>query len=127
MTAFANLNRQPVDLALAEIVLRDLIPTEGGEITSATIMAQTASYFGLTLDDLRGSSRSRVLVNARRSRCTCAASSPRCPCPRSARNSTKDHTTVMHANKEDRPVDGRGGAIYNNVTELTGRIKQQSR
>jgi chromosomal replication initiator protein len=30
VTAFANLNRQEVDMTLAEIVLKDLIP-EGGE------------------------------------------------------------------------------------------------
>jgi chromosomal replication initiator protein len=29
------------------------------------IMGQTASYFGLSIDDLCGSSRSRVLVTAR--------------------------------------------------------------
>ena len=53
VTAFANLNRQPVDLTLAEIVLKDLIP-EGGEpeITAALIIAQTAAYFGLSIDDL---------------------------------------------------------------------------
>ena len=46
VTAFASLNRQSVDLSLAEIVLKDLIPNEGNpEITGATIMAQTAVYF----------------------------------------------------------------------------------
>ena len=61
VTAFASLNRQPVDLALAEIVLKDLIPdSTGPEITSATIMAQTCAYFGLSIEDLCGSSRSRV-------------------------------------------------------------------
>jgi chromosomal replication initiator protein len=30
VTAFASLNRQPVDLGLAEIVLKDLIPEAGG-------------------------------------------------------------------------------------------------
>ena len=35
------------------------------QVTPATIMAQTAAYFGLTLDDLQGQSRSRVLVTAR--------------------------------------------------------------
>ena len=89
VTAFASLNRQPVDLTLAEIVLKDLIP-EGGEpeITASLIIAQTASYFGLSIDDLCGPSRSRRLVDRRgRSRCTCAASSPSCPCPRSGSSS----------------------------------------
>ncbi len=66
VTAFASLNRQAVDMGLAEIVLKDLIPDEGApDITANTIMAQTASYFSLTIDDLCGTSRSRVLVNAR--------------------------------------------------------------
>src|SRR5260370_7656568 len=53
VTAFASLNRAPVDLSLAEIVLRDLIPdSAGSEITAATIMAQTAAYFGLSMEDL---------------------------------------------------------------------------
>ena len=57
VTAFASLNRQPVDLALAEIVLKDLIPDSAGpEITAALIMAQTAAYFGLSMEDLCGSS-----------------------------------------------------------------------
>src|SRR6476620_2913307 len=39
VTAFANLNRQMVDLGLAEIVLRDLIPSEQpAQITVSTIM-----------------------------------------------------------------------------------------
>ncbi len=43
VTAFASLNRQSVDLQLAEIVLKDLIPeAQGPQITIATIMGQTA-------------------------------------------------------------------------------------
>src|SRR5215204_825439 len=65
VTAFASLNRQPVDLGLTEIVLKDLIP--GGEdsapeITSTAIMSATADYFGLTVEDLCGTSRGRALV-----------------------------------------------------------------
>ena len=41
VTAFASLNRQSVDLQLAEIVLKDLIPeAQGPQITTATIMGQ---------------------------------------------------------------------------------------
>ncbi|HTU09161.1 MAG TPA: chromosomal replication initiator protein DnaA, partial [Trebonia sp.] len=66
VTAFASLNRQGVDLALAEIVLKDLIPeAQGPQINAATIMGQTAAYFGLSIEDLCGASRSRVLVTAR--------------------------------------------------------------
>src|SRR5674476_90919 len=65
-TAFASLNRQFIDRNLAEIVLKDLFAQDqSSQITSATIMAQTAAYFGLTMEDLCGASRSRVLVTAR--------------------------------------------------------------
>ena len=66
VTAFANLNRQEVDMTLAEIVLKDLIP-EGGEpeITASLIIAQTSAYFGLPIEDITGPSRGRHLVMAR--------------------------------------------------------------
>ena len=61
VTAFASLNRQPVDMNLAEIVLKDLILDESvPEITANVIMAQTAAYFSLTIDDLCGTSRSHA-------------------------------------------------------------------
>ncbi|MCZ4150586.1 chromosomal replication initiation protein DnaA, partial [Escherichia coli] len=58
VTAFASLNNQPVDLALAETVLKDLISEDGAqEITPSTIIKQTAEYFGLSIDELNSKSR----------------------------------------------------------------------
>ncbi|MFL6173537.1 MAG: chromosomal replication initiator protein DnaA, partial [Marmoricola sp.] len=66
VTAFASINHQEVDLTLAEIVLKDLIP-EGGEpqVTAGLIIAQTASYHSFSIEDLCGPSRTRALVTAR--------------------------------------------------------------
>ena len=36
----------------------------------------------------------------------------------------RDHTTVMHANKKIRQLMAERRTIYNQVTELTNRIKQ---
>src|SRR6478735_2763073 len=38
----------------------------------------------------------------------------------------RDHTTVMHADRKIRELMGERRAIYNQVTELTNRIRQQS-
>jgi len=129
VTAFASLNRQPVDLALAEIVLKDLIPdSTGPEITSATIMAQTAAYFGLTLDDLCGTSRSRVLVNARQIAMYLCRELTDLSLPKIGQQfGGRDHTTVMHADKKIRGLMAERRSVYNQVTELTNRIKSQAR
>ncbi|HSJ22653.1 MAG TPA: helix-turn-helix domain-containing protein, partial [Nocardioidaceae bacterium] len=128
-TAFASLNRQPVDLILAEIVLKDLIP-EGGEpeITAALIIAQTAAYFGLSIDDLCGSSRSRVLVTARQIAMYLCRELTDLSLPKIGQQfGGRDHTTVMHADKKIRQLLAERRSVYNQVTELTNRIKQQAR
>jgi chromosomal replication initiator protein len=128
-TAFASLNRQPVDLTLAEIVLKDLIP-EGGEpeINAAVIIAQTADYFSLTIDDLCGSSRSRMLVTARQIAMYLCRELTELSLPKIGQQfGGRDHTTVMHADRKIRQLMAERRAIFNQVTELTNRIKQQSR
>ncbi|MFZ0322731.1 MAG: chromosomal replication initiator protein DnaA [Actinomycetes bacterium] len=129
VTAFASLNRQPVDLALAEIVLKDLIPdTTGPEVTAALIMAQTAAYFGLTMDDLCGSSRSRVLVNARQIAMYLCRELTDLSLPKIGQQfGGRDHTTVMHADRKIRQLMAERRSVYNQVTELTNRIKSQAR
>ncbi|MET8269907.1 chromosomal replication initiator protein DnaA [Streptomyces sp. NPDC005096] len=127
VTAFASLNRQPVDLGLTEIVLKDLIP--GGEdsapeITASAIMAATADYFGLTVEDLCGSSRSRVLVTARQIAMYLCRELTDLSLPKiGAQFGGRDHTTVMHADRKIRALMAERRSIYNQVTELTNRIK----
>jgi len=129
VTAFASLNRQSVDLQLAEIVLKDLIPeAQGPEITAATIMGQTASYFGLSIDDLCGTSRSRVLVTARQIAMYLCRELTDLSLPKIGQQfGGRDHTTVMHADRKIRSLMAERRSIYNQVTELTNRIKQQAR
>ncbi|MFD9430758.1 chromosomal replication initiator protein DnaA [Streptomyces sp. NPDC060002] len=127
VTAFASLNRQPVDLGLTEIVLKDLIP--GGEdsapeITSTAIMGATADYFGLTVEDLCGTSRGRALVTARQIAMYLCRELTDLSLPKiGALFGGRDHTTVMHADRKIRNLMAERRSIYNQVTELTNRIK----
>ncbi|MEU6596204.1 chromosomal replication initiator protein DnaA [Streptomyces flaveolus] len=127
VTAFASLNRQPVDLGLTEIVLKDLIP--GGEdstpeITATAIMGATADYFGLTVEDLCGSSRGRQLVTARQIAMYLCRELTDLSLPKiGAQFGGRDHTTVMHADRKIRALMAERRSIYNQVTELTNRIK----
>ena len=129
VTAFASLNRQVVDMGLAEIVLKDLIPNEvNSEITAPTIMAQTAAYYSLTIDDLCGTSRSRALVNARQIAMYLCRELTELSLPKIGQTfGGRDHTTVMHADRKIRELMAERRSIYNQVNELTTRIKQQTK
>jgi chromosomal replication initiator protein len=129
VTAFASLNRTGVDLALAEIVLKDLIPeSEQSAISAATIMAATAEYFSVTVEELCGSSRSRVLVTARQIAMYLCRELTDLSLPKIGQTfGNRDHTTVMHAEKKIRNLMAERRSIFNQVTELTNRIKVRAR
>ncbi|GAA0508023.1 chromosomal replication initiator protein DnaA [Saccharopolyspora thermophila] len=129
VTAFASLNRQPVDLQLAEIVLRDLIPdSQTPEITPPTIMAVTADYFGVTIDDLCGPGKTKALAQARQIAMYLCRELTDSSLPKIGQYfGGRDHTTVMYADKKIRKEMAERRRIYEHVQELTARIKQRSR
>jgi chromosomal replication initiator protein len=129
VTAFASLNRQPVDLALAEIVLKDLMPdVTASDISAATIIAQTASFFELSIDELVGVSRSRTLVTARQIAMYLCRELTDLSLPKIGQEfGGRDHTTVMHAVRKIRTLMAERRSVFNQVTELTNRIRQNSR
>jgi chromosomal replication initiator protein len=129
VTAFASLNSQGVDMALAEAVLKDLITDEGAqEITPAAIVAQTAEYFNLSIEELNSKSRTRTLVTARQIAMYLLRELTDMSLPKIGQElGGRDHTTVMHADRKIRQLMAERRAIFNQVTELTNRIKQQQR
>ncbi|MDI5938008.1 MULTISPECIES: chromosomal replication initiator protein DnaA [Micromonospora] len=126
VTAFASLTRSTVELSLAEEVLRDFIPDGAGpEITADQIMVSTSEYFGVSLEDLRGHSRSRVLVNARQVAMYLCRELTDLSLPRIGQAfGGRDHTTVMHADRKIRQQMAERRSLYNQIAELTNRIKQ---
>jgi chromosomal replication initiator protein len=126
VTAFASLTRSAVELSLAEEVLRDFIP-DGAEpqVTVDQIMSSTADYFGVSLEDLRGHSRSRVLVNARQVAMYLCRELTELSLPRIGQAfGGRDHTTVMHADRKIRQQMAERRSLFNQIAELTNRIKQ---
>ena len=128
VTAFASLTRSVVQLSLAEEVLRDFMPDGAGpEITADQIMVSTADYFGVSLEDLRGHSRSRVLVNARQVAMYLCRELTDLSLPRIGQAfGGRDHTTVMHADRKIRQHMAERRSLYNQIAELTNRIKQNT-
>jgi chromosomal replication initiator protein len=129
VTAFASLNRQGVDIGLAEIVLRDLIPDSAtSEITAATIMAVTAEFFGVTMDELCGPGKTKALAQSRQIAMYLCRELTDLSLPRIGQTfGGRDHTTVMHADKKIRNEIAQRRKTFEQVQELTARIKQRAR
>ena len=129
VTAYAQLTNQPVDLSLAVLVLKNVISNpEDNEITVPLIMAQSASYFGVTVDQLCSTDRSHAIVEARQiAMYLCRELTPLSLPKIGSAFGGRDHTTVMHANKKITELMAAKAEIYNHVTELTNRIKQAAR
>ncbi|MDR1798280.1 MAG: chromosomal replication initiator protein DnaA [Bifidobacteriaceae bacterium] len=127
VTAFANLNAQPVDLALAEIVLRDLITDSQTEITASLIIGQTANYFSVSIDEILGPSRTRTLVDARQIAMYLCRELTDLSLPAIGREfGGRDHTTVLHAEKKVKASMTEDRKYFYRVTELTNRVKQHA-
>jgi len=129
VTAFANLNRTPVDLQLVQTVLKDLITLdEDNVIAPVDIINHTADYFKLSVDDLYGSSRSQAVATARQIAMYLCREMTNLSLPKIGQLfGNRDHTTVMYANKKISELMKERRSIYNQVTELTNRIKQTQR
>jgi chromosomal replication initiator protein len=129
VTAFASLNRTPVDMALVQTVLKDLITLdEDNVIAPVDIINHTADYFKLTVDDLYGSSRSQAVATARQIAMYLCREMTNLSLPKIGQLfGNRDHTTVMYANKKITELMKERRSIYNQVTELTSRIKQNHR
>jgi chromosomal replication initiator protein len=129
VTAFANLNRTPVDMQLVQTVLKDLITLdEDNVIAPVDIINHTAEYFKLTVDDLYGSSRSQAVATARQIAMYLCREMTNLSLPKIGQLfGNRDHTTVMYANKKIAELMKERRSIYNQVTELTARIKQDHR
>jgi chromosomal replication initiator protein len=129
VTAFASLNRTPVDMNLVQTVLKDLITLdEDNVIAPVDIITNTADYFKLTFDDLYGSSRSQAVATARQIAMYLCRELTNLSLPKIGQLfGNRDHTTVMYANKKISELMKERRSIYNQVTELTNRIKQNHR
>ena len=128
VTAFANLNKQAVDLPLVQTVLKDLITLDEDDIIAPIdIINNTADYFRLGIDELTGTSRAQAIATARQIAMYLCREMTNLSLPKIGQLfGGRDHTTVMHACKKIAELMKERRSIYNQVTELTTRIKQRS-
>jgi chromosomal replication initiator protein len=127
VAAFASLSRLPIDVSLAERALEDLLPQGSQEISSDTIMDETAKYFGLGREDLVSKSRSRPLTTARHIAMYLLRELTGLSLIKIGELFDRDHSTALHGIQK---VEGQmpvRGSTYKQVQDLTKKIKTATR
>jgi chromosomal replication initiator protein len=125
VSAFASLNRQPMNRELAEHVLADMLATrQPRQITPQVILDATAETFGFNVEELRGPNRRRPLVQARQVGMYVFRTLTDYSYPAIAREfGGRDHTTVIHAVEKISGLMKERRQIFDQVTALMARIK----
>jgi chromosomal replication initiator protein len=128
VTAFASLNRQPLNRELAEQVLSDIVsPDQPRRITPQVILDATSETFGFSVEELCGPNRRRPLVTARQVSMYVFRELTDFSYPAIGREfGGRDHSTVMHAVEKVAGLMKERHQIYNQVTDLIVRIKSGS-
>ncbi len=123
--AYSSITQMALTLPVATQVLGDLITVNTPrQITPKHILEATAEMFGLSIEDLRGKSRSRPLVTARQIAMYVLREMTDFSYPAIGREfGDRDHTTVMHAVTKISKLMAERRAIYDQVTELMTRLK----
>jgi chromosomal replication initiator protein len=125
VVAYSSLTRSEPTLELAQGVLQSLLP-DGREarVTSDLVISVAAEYFDVTTDEICSPNRSRPLVTARQMAmylCT-DLSLPKI----GERFGGRDHSTVIYANNKVRELMQERQSCFEQVRELTTRIRQQA-
>lgn len=129
VSAFASLNRSTLDISLAQTVLRDIVDNDDANIILPTdIIAATAQYFRLSVDDLYGSSRSQSVATARQIAMYLCRERTNLSLPKIGQLfGNRDHTTVMYACKKIAQLMKERRSIYNQVSEITTQLGRVGR
>ena len=125
VTAFANLNRQPIDMELIQTVLKDSFSiSEDTRISPQEIIAATASYYKITQEQITGSGRQAAIALARQIAMHICRELTDLSLPKIGTHfGDRDHTTVMYATKKISTQMREKRYIYNQVSEIIVKIK----
>ena len=127
VTAYANLNRQPVNMQLVQTVLRDIAPVgEEKATTTAAIISEVAGFYAITVDDICGTSRTQAIAQARQIAMYLCRDQTNLSLPKIGQLfGGRDHSTVLYACRRIAEDMNRKREIYSHVSEILARIKSR--
>ncbi|MEK9536152.1 MAG: chromosomal replication initiator protein DnaA, partial [Aquiluna sp.] len=125
VTAFANLNKQPIDMDIVQAVLKDTFSLDAEtSISPLSIISATAEYYKISIDDITGSGRQQAVALARQIAMHICRELTDLSLPKIGTHfGNRDHTTVMYATKKVSGMMRERRYIYNQVSEIIQKIK----
>jgi chromosomal replication initiator protein len=109
---------------MADRVLADLISdSRPRPITPEVILEATSQLFNFPIEEIRGKSRRRPLVQARQISMYVFRELTDMSYPAIAREYDRDHTTVIHAVERVTTMMKEKRQVYDQVTELTQVVR----
>jgi chromosomal replication initiator protein len=128
VAAYASFTNSLTDVAAAQTALRSLLPDAAEtRVTPELVIAAAAEYFDITPEAIRSPSRSRPLVNARQVSMYLCRELTDLSLPKIGKHfGGRDHTTVLHATTKVRRQLQEEDTWYEQVNELTARIRQHA-
>ena len=128
VVAWSELTGQPIDTALGERALEDLIPQTQNEIPAPLILDETSKYFSLSPADLMSKSRSRPLTQARHIAMYLTRECTGLSLLKIGEIfGGRDHTTVLHAIHKIEDEMRARDATFRQVQDLTRIIRGRVR
>lgn len=123
--AFASLNRQVISVPTAEELLHDLFtPQKQQVVTPVHILTACSTMFGISIEDIIGTSRRRQLVTARHIAMYVMRDLTDLSFPAIASEfGDRDHTTVIHAVNKIKQMMAERKPVYEQVTQLIRMLR----
>jgi chromosomal replication initiator protein len=126
VVAFSSLTGRPMNVELAQEVLKDVFPQgEIPEVSVERIQQTVVDRFGISLQELTGDRRSQPIVYPRQVAMYLCRELTDSSLPKIGKKfGGRDHTTVIHATSKIAKLIQEDRSVYNLIQELTARVKQ---
>jgi chromosomal replication initiator protein len=126
MLAHATLTGEPIDLATAELAIKDLIrPREPRKVKIEDIQRLVANHFNVSKSDILSSRRTATVVRPRQIAMYLSKALTLRSLPEIGRRfGGRDHTTVLHAVRKIESLTGQDAALAGDI-DLLKRMLQE--
>lgn len=127
--AASSLAGRSLDVEHLEHSLRDIVTDSvSTNVTVPMIIAATSEYYGVTVEEIVGTARTRKLVDARQIAMYISRDLTELSLPKiGAEFGNRDHSTVVHAIRKIQDRIKKEQRIFDEINELTSRLQRPGR